>query len=58
MLFPLLYVCNLFCVTFSVPKGWVGGKVGINGLNVQILFGCHALSDVFYLFHSICYFLF
>ena len=44
---PLLYVCDLFSVTFSVPKGWVGGKVGINGLNVQILFGCHALSGVF-----------
>ena len=24
--------------------GWVRGKVGRNGFNVQIYFGCHALS--------------
>ena len=24
---------------------WVGGKVGRNGFNVQIYFGCHALAQ-------------
>ena len=41
--FVLCYVCF---VTFQF-NGGEEGKVSVNGLNVQILFGCHILFGYF-----------